>query len=154
MRFIESIRRELFPVSPNLFEHLRIVPVFLSARNEFRLHVIQFIPQLFTHRLTQSIGFATGEVRQQTGQKHDLLLIDSNTVCILQVFLHNRNIILDRLASPLTVDEIRDIVHRPRTIEGIHGNQVLKRTGLQLTQIFLHTGRFKLECTDSPSVTV
>ena len=128
--------------------------VLLSARNEFRLHVVQLVTQFLTHRLTQGIGLTTGEVRQQTRQKHDLLLVDRNTVGILQILLHDGDVILDGLASPLTVDEVGDIIHRTRTVEGIHGNQILESARLQLTQIFLHTGRFKLERTDGAAVAI
>ena len=154
MRLIEGIGCKLLPVRPNLFEHLRIMPVLLSTRNKFRLHVIQLVTQLLTHCLTQGIGLTAGEVRQQTGQKHHLLLVDGDAVRIFQVFLHYGNIILDRLASPLTVDEVRDIVHRARTIEGVHGYQVLESTRLQLTQVFLHACGLELERTDSPPVAV
>ena len=154
MRLIESIGCKLLPVRPNLFEHLRIVSVLLSASNELRLHMIQLVAQFLTHCLTQGIGLTTGKVCQQTGQKHHLLLIDGNAVGIFQIFLHDGNIILDRLASPFTVDEVRDIVHRSRTIKSIHGNQVLESTWLQLAQVFLHAGGLELEGTDSPSVAV
>ena len=128
--------------------------VLLSTRNEFRLHVVQLVTQFLTHRLTQGIGLTTGEVRQQTRQKHDLLLVDRNAVGILQILLHDGDVILDGLASPLTVDEVGDIIHRTRTVEGIHGNQILESARLQLAQILLHTGRFKLERTDGAAVAI
>ena len=53
-----------------------------------------------------------------------------------------------------TVDEVRNVIHRSRTVKGVHGNQILKRTGLKLTQVLLHTCRFKLEGSDSPPFTV
>ena len=54
----------------------------------------------------------------------------------------------------LTIDKIGDIIHRSRTVEGVHGNQIFECRRLQFTQILLHTGRFKLECTDRTAVTV
>ena len=53
-----------------------------------------------------------------------------------------------------TINKVRNIIHRTRTVKGIHRNQVLKRRRLQLTQVLLHTGRLKLESTDRSSVTV
>ena len=53
-----------------------------------------------------------------------------------------------------TVDKVRNIIHRPRTIKGIHGNQVFKSTRLEFTQVFLHTGRLELESTDCPSFAI
>ena len=54
----------------------------------------------------------------------------------------------------LTVDEVRNIIHRTRTIEGIHGDQIFEGRRLQFAQVLLHSGRFKLECSDGTSVTI
>ncbi len=48
-------------------------------------------------------------------------------------------------SSVLTGNERGDIVHRTRTVESIHGDEVLEDGRLQLTEILLHTGRLKLE---------
>ena len=66
MRLVESIRRKLFPVRPNLFENFRVVSVLTSTLDKFRLHVIQLVTQLLTHCLTKSIGLTACKVRQQT----------------------------------------------------------------------------------------
>ena len=133
MRFIKRIRSKLLPVGPDLLKHLWIMSVFPSALNKLRLHMIQLITQLFTHRFTQCIGLTAGKVGQQTRQEHHLFLIHSNTISILQVFLHNRNVIFNRLTPMFTVDKIRNIIHWTRSIKSIHGNQVLKSRRLQLT---------------------
>ena len=116
--------------------------------------MVHLVDQLLTHRFTQSVTLATGEVCQQTRQKHDLFLIDCNAVSIFQIFFHYGNIILDRLTSVLTVDKVGNVVHRSRTIQGVHGDQVFKLGRLQLLQIFLHTCRFKLECSGCFSGTI
>ena len=48
----------------------------------------------------------------------------------------------------LTVDEVGDVVHRPWTIEGVHGDEVLEGRGLQLAQVLLHPSGFELEGPD------
>ena len=116
--------------------------------------MIQLVPQFLTHRLTQGIGLTTGKVGKQTGEQHHLLLIDRNTISVFQILLHNRNIVLDRLASLFTVNEIGYVVHRSRTIKGVHRNQVLERTRFQFAQILLHTRRFELERTDGAPVAI
>ena len=154
MALIESIGGKLLPVGPDFFEHLGVVPILLSAGDKLRLHMVQLIAQLLTHSLTQGIALASGKVSQKAREKHHLLLIDRNAVGVLQVLLHDGDVILDGLAAPFAVNEVRNVVHRSRTVEGIHGDEVLKRAGLQLTQILLHTGRFKLEGTNGTSLTV
>ena len=114
MRFVKRIRCKLFPVGPDFLQHLRVMSVLLSTFNELRLHVIQLVTQLLTHGLTQGIRFTTRKVGQQARQQHHLLLIHCNTIRILQVFLHNRDIVLNRLPAVFTVDEVRNVVHRSR----------------------------------------
>ena len=53
-----------------------------------------------------------------------------------------------------TINKVRNIIHRTRTVKGIHRNQILKSARFQFPQIFLHTGRFELECTNRPSFTI
>ena len=64
MRLVESIRRKLFPVCPNLLKHFRVMSVLSSAFNKFRFHVIQLVTQLLTHRFTKRIRLTTGKIGQ------------------------------------------------------------------------------------------
>ena len=130
------------------------MPVFLSAFDEFRLHVVQLVAQLLSHRLSQSVRFASREVGQQARQKHHLLLVDRDSISVLQIFLHDGNIVFDRLPSVFTVDKVGDIVHRSRTVERIHGDKVFECRRLEFAQILLHPCRFKLERSDCPSVAI
>ena len=102
MTLIESIRSELLPVSPYLLQHLRVVAVFLSAFYKHRLHLVNDGLLLLTHRLTKGVALTSGEVGKLSGQKHHLLLIYRNTVCILEVFLHTRNVVFYLLLAVLT----------------------------------------------------
>ena len=45
----------------------------------------------------------------------------------------------------LAGDEGRDVVHRSRTVEGVHRDQILELRGPQLLQVFLHAGGLELE---------
>ena len=105
--------------------------VLLSALDELGLHLVQFVAQLLTHSFTQGIALASGEVGQQAREEHHLLLIYGDTVGVLQVFLHDRDVILDGLPALFAVNEVWDVVHRSRPVEGIHGDEVLERGGLQ-----------------------
>ena len=128
--------------------------VFLASFEEERLHLVYDLLLFLTHGLTQGIALSTCEVGQLTREKHHLLLIDGDAIGVLEVFLHAGNVIGDRLLTILTGNERGDIVHRSRTVEGIHSDQVLKDRRLELTQIFLHTGRLKLESTDGAALLI
>ncbi len=54
----------------------------------------------------------------------------------------------------LTVDEVGNVIHRPRAVEGIHGYQVLESGGLQLAQILLHARGLELERSDGAALAV
>ena len=145
MRLVEGIGGEFLPVGPNLFKHLRVVAVALSALDELRLHGIYDVFLLLTHCLTKGIALASGEVGQLTGKQHDLLLIDGYAVGILQILLHAGNVVGDFLPAVLSGDERRDVVHWTRTVKGIHSDEVFEDRGMQLAQVFLHARGFELE---------
>ena len=140
MALVECVGSEFLPVSPYLLKGLGVMAVRLPAIDEFGLQLIKLVLQLLTHRLTQRVALTTREVREQARQEHHLLLIDRDAVGVLQVFLHDWNIVGYRLPSHFPVDEVGDIVHRSRTVESVHGNEILKHMGLELTEIFLHAG--------------
>ena len=154
MRLIEGIRGEFLPVGPYLLKHLRVVTVLHTTIDELGLHGIYDVLLLLTHSLSERIALTTGEVSQLAREQHHLLLIDRDAISILQILLHARDVIGNRLQAVLALDERRDIVHWAGTIEGIHGYEVLKDRWMQLTQIFLHAGTLKLERADSLSALV
>ena len=145
MGLVEGIGSELFPVLPDLVQHLLVMAVLLTAFIEERFQLVHLVDLLLTHRLAQGIALATGETCQLTRQQHDLLLINGNAVGLLQVFLHAGDVILDGLPTLLAVDELGNVVHGARAVEGIHGNQVFETGGMQLDEILLHACRLKLE---------
>ena len=128
--------------------------VFLSALDEHRLHLVYDGFLLLSHRLTQGVALASGEVGELTGEKHHLLLIHRDAVGVFQVFLHARDVVFYLFLAVLTGDEGWDIVHWSRTVEGVHGDDVLECRGMQLAQVFLHSGRLKLESSDGASFAV
>ena len=65
---VEGVGGELLPVSPDLLQRFLVVTVGLAAIDKLGFQRIQLVFQLLTHRLTQRIGLATGEVGQQTRQ--------------------------------------------------------------------------------------
>ena len=119
--------------------------VGLAARQEFGLQRVHLVDEFLTHRLSQGVALAAGEVSQQARQQHDLFLIHGHAVGVLQVAVHARQVVDYGRTPMLSGDEFRYVVHRPRSVQGVHGDEVLELGGLQLAQVFLHAGRFKLE---------
>ena len=116
MRLVEGVGRKLLPVRPYLLKHFRVVAVFLSSLNELRLHGIYDGLLFLSHCLTQGVALATGEVGKLAAQKHHLLLIDSDAVGVLEIFLHAGNVVCHKRRVMLSLDEVGDVVHRSRTV--------------------------------------
>ena len=119
--------------------------VGLTARKEEAFELVHLVDEFLTHGLAEGVALSAGEVGEQTRQEHHLLLIDGDSVGVLEIFLHHGDVILYLAAAMLSGDELGDVVHRAGTVEGVHGYEVLEGGGLELAEIFLHTGRLKLE---------
>ena len=145
VRFVERVRSELLPFTPYVLQYLRIVSVGLATGHELVFERRQHGNLFLTHGLAELIALAAGEVSQQTAEQHDLLLIDGDTISVIEVFLHDGDIVRHRFDTLFALDELRYIIHRSRTIEGVHGDEITDDGGFQFAQIFLHTGRLELE---------
>ena len=154
MRLVEGVGGKLLPVAPDFLQHGGVIAVFHAAFDELRLHGVDNLFLLLTHCLAQRITLATGEVSQLTAQQHHLLLIDCDAVSVLQVFLHDGNIVGNGLVAMLTTDERRNVLHRTRTIERVHSDEILENGRLEVAQVFLHSGRLKLERADGAALLV
>ncbi len=126
MALVEGIGCEFFPVGPYLLKHFGVMAVGLAAFKEFSFKVVHLVDEFLTHGFSECVAFASGEVGQQSRQKHHLFLIDCDAVGVLEVFFHLGDVILDWGPTMFSGDEIGYVVHRPRTIQGVHGDEVLE----------------------------
>ena len=154
MTLVECVGCEFFPVGPYLFKNLGLVTVGLSAFKELGLQGVHLVDELFTHGLAQCVALATREVGEQSRQQHHLLLVDGDSVGVLEVLLHHGYVVDDGRLAVLAGDEVGDVVHGARSIEGVHGYEVLEYRRLQLAQVLLHSRRLKLECSRGASLAI
>ena len=145
MGLVEGVGSEFLPVRPDFLEDGLVVAVRDAAVDELRLEGVQLLLDLLAHRLAQRVALAAGEARQLARQEHHLLLVDRDAVGVLEVLLHHRDVVLDGLAAVLAVDEVRDVVHRARAVEGVHRYDVLELAGLEFAQIAAHAVALELE---------
>ena len=142
---VEGVFSKFLPVRPNFFEHGERVPVFFSTHEEFGFEFFEHGNLFFPHRLTELVALTTREVGKKSGEEHDLLLVNGDAVGVFEVFFHHWDIVGDGFKSMFALDEMRDVVHRSRAVEGVHGDKVGEDGGLQFTEVFLHSGTFELE---------
>ena len=119
-----------------------------AAFDELRLHLVHDVFLLLTHCLTKGIALASSEIGKLACKQHNLLLIDRDAVSVVKVFFASGEIIRDFFQPVLALDELRDVVHRPGSVEGIHGDKVLEDCGMQFLQVLTHACRLELECSD------
>ncbi len=100
---------------------------------------------LLAHGAAQKVGAAQRVARELAGDLHHLLLVDDDAVGLLQDRLEQRVQILGLLDAVLAVDVARDVVHRPRPIERVHGDDVVEAVRLELAQRIAHAAGFQLE---------
>ena len=152
MRFVEGVFGELLPLAPYLFEHGGVVTSLHTSVDKHRLHLSYYLLLLLTHRLSQRVALSSCKSSQQSAEQHHLLLIDGHSVGLLKIAFHLGDVILYLFFAVLAPDEGGYLVHRPRSVEGVHGDQVFKHRGVQLAQVFLHAGRLKLEGADGATL--
>ena len=133
VRFIEGILCKRFPVSPYLLQFINRMTFGGCSIHKLLLHFIQYRKLLLTHGFTEYIRISFREACQFLGKQHHLFLIYCNTIGFLQVFCHIIHVISYLLLTMFTQDKLRDVGNWPRTIQGIHRNQIRKLIGLQLT---------------------
>ena len=145
MGLVESVLGELLPVLPDLVQGLFRVAFSHSSGHELVLELVQDGYLLLSHRLTQLVCLALGETGEFLGKEHDLLLIDSDPICVAQEFLHVREVIFNGFQSQLPVHEVGNIIHWTRPVKGVHGNQILKTLRVKPLEPVLHARGLKLE---------
>ena len=102
--------------------------------------------EFLAHGLAEVVAFAASETCEETREEHHLLLIDGDAVSVLEIRLHDGDVVFDFFAALFAVDEVGNFVHRPRAVEGIHGNEVLECLWVEVAEVGLHSGRLELEC--------
>ena len=154
MGLVEGILGEFLPVLPYFVKNLFRMTVFHTSGHELVFQGVEDIDELLSHRLSQLVRLSLGEACQFLRQEHDLLLIDRHAVSVLKIFLHFRKVIFHFLDTLLAGNEGRDVVHRARSVESVHRNQVLESFRLKLLQPVHHTRRLELEHADRISTSI
>ena len=153
VRLVKCVRRKCLPLSPNLFTDSLVVATLHSTIDELGLHLIQHRFLLLTHRFSQGVGLTSSKACQQLTEQHHLLLIYGNAIGISQILLHLWELVCNRLLSVLTGNEVGNLLHWTRSVEGVHSNKILQTSGFQRTKVLLHTRRLELEYACRKSLT-
>ena len=105
MGLVEGVLGEFLPVLPDLVQDLLRMTVRHAVGHELLLELHHHGYLLLSHRLAQLVRLALGEVGKLAAQKHDLLLVDCDSVGLGEIFLHLRKVIFNRLIAKFPGDE-------------------------------------------------
>ena len=156
VRFVERVFGKRFPVRPNFFDELfgaRLVAferlhetrIFETTAMKFFLQLRHRVQLLFPHRFAKHVGLAARELPELAGKQHDLFLINRDPVSVFEIALHQRMVIHDRFLAVFAANKLRNVFHRTRTIQRIHGDEILETIRTEQAQIFFHAAGFELK---------
>ncbi len=147
MRFVETVFSKLVHQVKDRLGFFGIQIVGFGTFQKKPLLAAHLLVILLTHGTTQQVGLPQRITGQGAGNLHNLLLIDYNTIGILQDRLQLRQVVNNLFAAMLAVDEVIHHAGTERTwaIEGAGRNNVLETGGFELDQHLLHAAGFKLE---------
>ena len=77
--------------------------------------------------------------------KQHLFLVDNHPVGLLKDTGQGRIRVTDRLKAMFGLDKGRDVLHRPRAVEGYHGSNITEGGWLKLFDVAAHTRPLQLE---------
>ena len=100
---------------------------------------------LLADGLAQVVRLGGAEPAEAAGDGHVLLLVDGHAVGRLQDGAQGFVVVDDRARVLLVARVRRDVLHRPRPVEGDDGDEVLELRGADIVQRLLHAGALELE---------
>ena len=127
MRLVETVGGKLLDQVEDLTRqlgiHLRRHRCSLDEQLSLFLHECRI---LLSHGPPHQVGLCKRETGQLLHQLHDLFLIHNDAVGRMQNRLHLWMEVGDLPATVLPLDDVRDVVHGARTVQGVHSNKVVQ----------------------------
>ena len=112
---------------------------------KFGPELVHFLRFFLAHRSPENIRLAQGKARHAIGNRHHLFLIDNDTVCLGQQLFKGRYFVRDGNFPLLTFDEVRNKIHRARSVKGDDGNNLFEPIWSKTSEQIAHAGTFQLE---------
>ena len=147
MRLVKTIRRKFFKLLKNLFTNVARHAFFLRAIHKLHAHLGHEFSDLFPHGFAQRISLTTCEARHILGHLHDLLLVHRNTIRVCKRILEQRMHVRNFFASVFARNKRINKLHRARTIQRDHSNDIFNHCRFKFADVPLHAIRFQLKDT-------
>ena len=145
MGLVEGVAGEGFDEIEYLHRQLSLKPFGLGPGDEVVPLLRHQRGDLLAHRLPDDIGGAQGISGELLQDQQHLVLVDDNAVGLVQQFLEAGMRVGDGRPAVLGLNESLYVLHGTRPVQGDHGRDIAEVGRLQLLDVTLHSGAFKLE---------
>ena len=119
MRLVKAVSRKLFHQVKDFRGSFSCHTALSRALNEDCTLALHFFDVFLTHGTTQQVCAAQRVAADCSSNQHHLFLIDHDAVCFAQNRLHTGIKVLHFLSPELSIDEVRNLIHRTRTIQSV-----------------------------------
>ena len=126
VRLVEAVARELLHQVEDLLDLLLREAALERALDEALALLGHLLGLLLAHGAAQQVGLAQRVAGQAIGDLHHLFLVDDDAVGLFEDLLQLRQVVDDRLAAVLAVDEVVDhaALNRAGAVERVQRGQV------------------------------
>ena len=145
MTSVESVASKRLDEGKNLLSDFFADTGFFAARDKFLALFFNEIENFLAHRFAQNVRFSEREPCKRLRDLHHLFLIHRHAVGVLQNRFEIGMQVFDFFGAVLARDKIGDPVHRSRTIECNHGDDVFEDGGFQKFEVAFHARGFQLK---------
>ncbi len=145
MALVKCVSAEREHGVPDLLDHRLVVALVQALLEEFRLELCHLFRHLLSHDTADVVSATQRVATQNLGKLHHLFLVHDNAVRFAKHLFQVRMVAVNLFLAVLTGNEVRNLVNRPRSVQGVHSDKVKDSSRLQLAQVLLHTRRFELE---------
>ena len=145
MRLIKGVAGKGFNQVKYLDCQLTLKPLALGAVNKPLPLLGHQRGDFLAHRLAYRVRLAQGIAGKVLQNQQHLVLVNNDSVGLVQQILEAGVGVGNRGAPVLGVNEGVNMLHRPRPVQGNHRGDVPQVGGLQLLDVPLHTSTFQLE---------
>ena len=121
------------------------MPTLFALGEKLRFHLCDEVRFFLPHRFSKCVCLSLGESRQFLRKQHHLLLVNRDAIGLLQVFFARVYVIGNLFSAVLPSDKGWNVLEWPRSVQGVHGDEVAKNRRLQFLQVFLHARGLVLE---------
>ena len=145
MALVECVPAEREHRIPHLLNQGHVIALVNALLEKFRLEFLHLFGHLFGHDAADVVSATQRVPAQNLGKLHHLFLVNNHAIRFTKHLFQIRMVAIYFFLAVLASNKVRNLINRPRAVQGVHSDQVENSSRLQFAQVLLHTRRFELE---------